>query len=276
MASVSPTTLSESKSGRIAGRFARAAARSAGALVTYITAGYPTPADTVSVLQGIAEAGADVIEFGIPFSDPLADGPTIQRASQRAIAAGATLARSLEALAEFRARSDTPVVVFTYLNPVLAYGVERFIRDVHAAGADGVLLTDLPVGGDEDLERAFEESPLDLVRLVAPTTPLDRAAQIAARSQGFVYYISRTGVTGATETLRAEIGREIAAIRPHARAPIAVGFGISSPAQAVEAARAADGVVVGSALIDALDREGFSGLFAFVGSLRKALDHAGR
>lgn len=276
MASVSPTTLSESKSGRIAGRFARAAARSAGALVTYITAGYPTPADTVSVLQGIAEAGADVIEFGIPFSDPLADGPTIQRASQRAIAAGATLARSLEALAEFRARSDTPVVVFTYLNPVLAYGVERFIRDVHAAGADGVLLTDLPVGGDEDLERAFEESPLDLVRLVAPTTPLDRAAQIAARSQGFVYYISRTGVTGATETLRAEIGREIAAIRPHARAPIAVGFGISSPAQAVEAARAADGVVVGSALIDALDREGFSGLFAFVGSLRKALDEAGR
>lgn len=276
MASVSPTTLSESKSGRIAGRFARAAARSAGALVTYITAGYPTPADTVSVLQGIAEAGADVIEFGIPFSDPLADGPTIQRASQRAIAAGATLARSLEALAEFRARSDTPVVVFTYLNPVLAYGVEPFIRDVHAAGADGVLLTDLPVGGDEDLERAFEESPLDLVRLVAPTTPLDRAAQIAARSQGFVYYISRTGVTGATETLRAEIGREIAAIRPHARAPIAVGFGISSPAQAVEAARAADGVVVGSALIDALDREGFSGLFAFVGSLRKALDEAGR
>lgn len=276
MASASPTTSSESRSGRIAERFARAAARGAGALVTYITAGYPTPADTVSVLEGIAGAGADVIEFGIPFSDPLADGPTIQRASQRAIAAGATLARSLESLAEFRARSDTPVVVFTYLNPVLAYGVERFIRDVHAAGADGVLLTDLPVGGDDELERAFEESPLDLVRLVAPTTPLDRAAQIAARSQGFVYYISRTGVTGATESLRAEIGREIEAIRPHARVPIAVGFGISSPAQAVEAARAGDGAVVGSALIDALDREGFSGLFAFVGSLRKALDEAGR
>ncbi len=276
MASASPIMSPERKSGRIGERFARCAARGAGALVTYVTAGYPAPADTLDVLLRVAEAGADVIEFGIPFSDPLADGPTIQRASHRAIAAGATLAGSLEALAEFRAHADTPVVVFTYLNPLLAYGVERFIRDSHAAGADGVLLTDLPVGGDVALERAFEESPLDLVRLLAPTTPPDRAARIAARSRGFLYYISRTGVTGATDTLRAEIGREIDAIRPHAAAPIAVGFGISTPAQAVEAARAADGVVVGSALIDALDRGGTSGLVEFVGSLRKALDAAQR
>lgn len=274
MASASPTTSSESRNGRIAERFARAAARSAGALVTYITAGYPTPVDTVAVLEGVAEAGADVIELGIPFSDPLADGPTIQRSSQRAIAAGATLASSLEALAEFRGRSDTPVVLFTYLNPLLAYGVERFIRDVHDAGADGVLLTDLPVDGDADLERAFEDSPLDLVRLLAPTTPPERAARIAARAQGFLYYISRTGVTGTTRTLRDGIAREVEAIRPHAAVPIAVGFGISSPAQAAEVARASDGVVVGSALIEALDRDGMRGLYSFVGSLREALDGA--
>ncbi|HEX7119031.1 MAG TPA: tryptophan synthase subunit alpha [Longimicrobiales bacterium] len=273
---MSQTTSSDPQGGRLAECFARVRSEGSRALVTYLTAGYPRPADTVALLEAVAGAGADVIELGIPFSDPLADGPTIQRASHRAIEAGTTLAGTLEALASFRSRSGTPVVLFTYLNPVLGYGVDRFLGDAHAAGADGVLLTDLPVGSDPAMERAFEDSPLDLVRLIAPTTPPERAVEIAARAQGFLYYISRTGVTGATRTLRSELGREVEALRAHTRAPIAVGFGISTPEQAAEVARAADGVVVGSALIDALDREGADGLVARVGSLRRALDVAVR
>lgn len=259
---------------RIADAFRRARDERRTAVVAFLAAGDPDYETTVALARAAVAAGADLIELGSPFSDPLADGPTIQRSSQRAIAAGATLASSLEALAEFRGRFGTPVVLFTYLNPLLAYGVERFIRDVHDAGADGVLLTDLPVDGDAALERAFEDSPLDLVRLLAPTTPPERAARIAARAQGFLYYISRTGVTGTTRTLRDGIAREVEAIRPHAAVPIAVGFGISSPAQAAEVARASDGVVVGSALIEALDRDGMRGLYSFVGSLREALDGA--
>ncbi|HEX6937827.1 MAG TPA: tryptophan synthase subunit alpha [Longimicrobiales bacterium] len=271
MASVSQTTSFEANGGRIGERFARLRADGARALITYLTAGYPRPADTGALLDAVADGGADVIELGVPFSDPLADGPTIQRASQRALESGVTLAWTLEQLSAFRARSATPVVLFTYLNPVLGYGVDRFLRDARDAGADGVLLTDLPVGSDAALEEAFEGSPLALVRLIAPTTPPDRAARIASRAQGFLYYISRTGVTGATRTLRSEIGREVEALRAHARAPIAVGFGISTPDQAAEVARAADGVVVGSALIDALDRGGAADLVALVRSLAAAV-----
>ncbi len=268
-------TISRDTTGRIAQRFARLREAGDRALVTYLTAGYPKPADTASLLTVLAESGADVIELGIPFSDPLADGPTIQRASQQAIGAGATLAWALEEVASFRARFETPVVVFSYLNPVIAYGVDRFVRDSVEAGADGVLITDLPPGSDPALERTFQECPLEWIQLLAPTTPAERAADIAARAQGFIYYISRTGVTGARSTLRNEVRPEVEALRPHARVPIVVGFGISSPEQAAEVARVADGVVVGSALIDALDRGGVDAFRALLGSLRSALDGIG-
>lgn len=240
--------------------------------MTYLTAGYPAPGATGPLLDRLAAEGADIIELGIPFSDPLADGPTIQRASHRAIEAGATLRTTLDELAAFRARSGTAVVLFSYLNPVLAYGIERFLVDAAAAGADGLLLTDLALGSDPALEERFEAGGLPLIRLIAPTTPAERAARIARRAEGFIYYISRTGVTGESATLREGIGSEVAAIREHTDAPIAVGFGISSPEQAAEVAGVADGIIVGSALINALDRGGEDEMGAFVRSLRRALD----
>jgi tryptophan synthase alpha chain len=220
----------------------------------------------------MVDAGADLIELGIPFSDPLADGPTIQRSSQRALEAGASLAGALRELAEFRAEYETPIVIFSYLNPVLAYGVEKFIDDAMAAGVDGVLIGDLPVGGNAALETVFEESPLSFIRLIAPTTPQERARLIARRAQGFLYYISRTGVTGESVALRDGLVREIATLREETDLPIAVGFGISTPEQAAEVARVADGVIIGSALINVLDREGPAGMERWLREIREAID----
>lgn len=248
----------------------RAAGRTA--LIPYLTAGYPTPTETPELLRRLADGGADILELGVPFSDPLADGPTIQRASQRAIEAGSSLAATLDALTEFRTTHDTPVILFTYLNPVLAYGTQRFLTDAAAAGAQGVLITDLPVDSDPALEAELERSPLALVRLVAPTTLPARAADIARRAQGFVYFISRTGVTGARGTLREQLAGEVASLRQATSVPIAVGFGVSTADQAAAVARLADGVVVGSALIDVLDRGWAGAAEAFVRSLRAALD----
>jgi tryptophan synthase alpha chain len=244
------------------------------ALIPYVTAGYPSPAATLDALDHLVRGGADIIELGVPFSDPVADGPTIQRASQRAIEQGVTLAWTLQTLHEFRRRHATPVVLFTYLNPILRYGAESFIADAAEAGAQGVLVTDLPVGADPVLEQRLETSPLALVRLIAPTTRKDRALVIAARAQGFLYYISRMGVTGATRQLRDTLAAEVAALRAVCSAPIAVGFGISTPEQAGDVARVADGVVVGSALIDALDRGGLPGMQQFLASLRAGMDAA--
>jgi tryptophan synthase alpha chain len=256
----------------LAGRFA--AWRSAGrrALIPYVTAGYPHPAATLDVLDNLVSAGADIIELGVPFSDPVADGPTIQRASQRAIEQGTTLDWTLRTLREFRRRHDTAVVLFTYLNPILRYGVDAFLVDAADAGAHGILVTDLPVGADVRLEEKLEESALAHVRLIAPTTPPARARLIAARAQGFLYYISRTGVTGATRALRANLPAEIENLRAVSSVPIAVGFGISTAEQAAEVARVADGVVVGSALLDALDRGGLADMQQFLRSLREGMD----
>jgi tryptophan synthase alpha chain len=256
----------------LAGRFA--AWRSAGrrALIPYMTAGYPHPAATLDVLDNLVSAGADIIELGVPFSDPVADGPTIQRASQRAIEQGTTLDWTLGTLREFRRRHDTAIVLFTYLNPILRYGVDAFLVDAADAGAQGILVTDLPVGADARLEEKLEESALAHVRLIAPTTPPARARLIAARAQGFLYYISRTGVTGATRALRADLPAEIESLRAVSSVPIAVGFGISTAEQAAEVARVADGVVVGSALLDALDRGGLAGMQQFLQSLREGMD----
>ena len=246
-------------------------------LVPYLTAGFPDRHATPRLMAALARAGADVIELGVPFSDPLADGPTIQGSSQTALDGGGSLDATLAALRLFRAAATaTPVVLFTYLNPVVRRGVDRFLADALEAGADGVLLTDLPLGEDPELEAAFEASPLALVRLIAPTTPPDRALRIAARAQGFVYYISRAGVTGARSELRQGLAEEVAALREAASVPVVVGFGISTPAQAAEVAGLADGVVVGSALIDAIRDRGEEAAEAFIASLRAALDGAPR
>lgn len=255
----------------IAGAFAARRAEGRAALVPYVTAGYPERGSTVAALEALAGAGADVIELGIPFSDPLADGPTIQHASFVSIEKGTTLESALEDLAAFRRTHETPVVLFTYLNPILRRGVASFLRDAEAAGANGVLLTDLPAGSDPALEKQIVESPLDLVRLVAPTTRPERVPEIAKGGSGFLYYISRTGVTGARSELRAELAEEVGRIRELVDLPVAVGFGISSPEQAATVAAVADGVVVGSAIIQAIDR-GIPEMARFLSSLRAAMD----
>ncbi|MEK9500982.1 tryptophan synthase subunit alpha [Gaopeijia maritima] len=259
-------------SSRIARRFAERAAEGRSVLVPYVTAGFPEADTTTALLPALAEAGADVIEVGIPFSDPLADGPTIQDSSFRALENGTTVARVLDFVREFRREHDTPVVLFTYLNPVYHYGLDAFCRDAAEAGADGVLLTDLPAGADPELEGAFERHGLDAIRLLAPTTADSRIGEVAAGGRGFLYYISRTGVTGARADLPPELEAEVRRIRDRVGLPVAVGFGISTPEQARAVAHLADGVVVGSALVRRLDEAGVEGARAFVASLREAMD----
>lgn len=260
---------------RLARAFASRNDAGQAALVPYVTAGYPDGASTARLLLGLADAGADVIELGIPFSDPVADGPTIQAASFAALSAGMTLGRALSLLREFRAQRDTPVVVFSYLNPVMRYGVQAFLAEAAEAGASGLLLTDLPAGADPAVEAQVDASGLALIRLIAPTTSGDRLRSIVRDARGFLYYISRTGVTGARQDLRDALAREVSAIREIAALPIAVGFGISTPDQAARVAAVADGVVVGSALVRALEVGGIEGAVGFCRSLRDGMDGAG-
>jgi tryptophan synthase alpha chain len=213
---------------------------------------------------------ADIIEVGVPFSDPLADGPTIQRSTFRALQGGMTLGGTLEMIDRVRLRR--PVVVFSYLNPILHYGLERFIQDAEALGVAGVLFTDLPAGSDSDVESVLARSRLDLIRLIAPTTRPERLSAAVAGARGFVYLVARLGVTGASERLAEDLEGSIRRVRGATPLPIAVGFGISTPAQAVAVARHADGVVVGSALVDTLDRAGVKGARRFLEDLRQGLD----
>lgn len=261
--------------GRIRAAFAARRAEGRAALVPYVTAGFPDRGSTVDALEALAGAGADVIELGIPFSDPLADGPTIQHASFVSIEKGTTLEHVLEDLAAFRARNPTPVVLFTYLNPLLRRGMANFLREAEAAGADGLLVTDLPTGSDPAREKAIVESSLDLVRLVAPTTPLARIPVVARGGSGFLYYISRTGVTGARGELRTELAAEVGRVKQAVELPVAVGFGISTPEQAAAVATVADGVVVGSALVQALGLGGIPEGARFLASLRAGIDAVG-
>jgi len=259
-------------SSRIARVFAERAEQRRGVLVPYITAGFPEADTTVALMRAIADAGADVIELGVPFSDPLADGPTIQASSFRALENGTTVKTVFEALRTFRESHDTAVVLFTYLNPVMRYGDEAFCRDAVAAGADGLLLTDLPAGSDPELETRIATSGLDLIRLLAPTTEVGRVAAVSDQAAGFLYYISRTGVTGARSELPDDLVERVEEIRARVGLPVAVGFGISTPEQARAVAAVADGVVVGSALIKVVESEGVEGAARFIGSLREALD----
>lgn len=230
------------------------------ALIPYLTAGFPTPAISLDALRRVAEAGADFVEVGVPFSDPLADGPTIQRTTQTALEQGMTVPRVLELIRQ--AALAVPVIIMTYLNPVLSYGVQRFARDAHDAGAAGVLLTDLPAGADPAIEAAVTNSALSLIRLVAPTTDDRRLATALQGATGFIYLISRLGVTGARADVPPDLDAQVQRIRAASSTPlpVAVGFGIGTPAQAAAAARSADGVIVGSALMDALAKGGIPAL----------------
>jgi tryptophan synthase alpha chain len=249
-------------------RFAALAAQGRKALVCYVTAGHPDPVRSVSLLQGLERAGADVIEVGVPFSDPLADGPVIQRSSQTAIEHGMTLERTLGIISE--ARLGVPVVLFSYLNPIIAAGPQVLER-AKAAGVHGVLVTDLPVGADPEREAWFGASGLDFVRLVAPTTPAARMAEIARHGGGFVYLISRLGVTGEQQSLASNLPATVARLRSSTTLPLCIGFGISTPAQAREAAMLGDGVVVGSAIVRAADVS-VDDAIALTASLRAAID----
>lgn len=239
------------------------------ALIPYLTAGFPSFGASEEAIRA-ADETADILEIGVPFSDPLADGPTIQRSTFEALRQGMTLARTLELVD--RVRPARPVVIFSYLNPILRYGVERFLRDADGLGVAGLLLTDLPAGSDPAVESAVRRSPLDLIRLIAPTTRPERLASAVAGAGGFVYLVARLGVTGATASLAADLGESVARVRRATDLPVAVGFGISGAEQAAAVARLADGVVVGSALVDRLAREGVEGARRFLEELRAALE----
>lgn len=239
------------------------------ALIPYLTAGHPTRAASLEALRH-ADTHADIIEVGVPFSDPLADGPVIQRSTFTALAGGMTLAKTFELLAE--ARLERPVVLFSYLNPVRRYGVARFLVEAERHGVAGVLLTDLPAGGDAEIEGAFAASPIDLIRLIAPTTSTARVAEALRGARGFVYVVARLGVTGASATLADDLAATVARVRAATDLPVAVGFGISTADQARRVAMMADGVVVGSALVDRLEHEGPAGAERFLRGLRAALD----
>ncbi len=232
--------------------------------IAYITAGDPSPERTVEIALALEEAGVDILELGIPFSDPLADGATIQAAAGRAIAAGTTIPGVFEMIRGIRSTSELPVVLFTYLNPVYVYGYARFMRDAAEAGADGLLILDLPP--DEALRNAeFAGSHgLHSIQLIAPTTPPERMAVIAKAAEGFIYYVSREGVTGEQVSLSRGIADQVAEIRRHTSLPVAVGFGISTPEQAAEVAGAADAVVVGSAIVRKIAETGDSSSLAEV------------
>lgn len=255
-------------------RFSQRLEEGRAALIPYICAGFPDRQKSLDLMRAAAGAGADVIELGIPFSDPLADGPTIQAATFESLAKGMTLRGALDLLREFRETHDTPVVLFTYLNPVHRFGVAEFVNAAVEAGAQGVLVTDLPAGADPALEQELRAGGLDLIRLLAPTTDPARVPFVSEGASGFLYYISRTGVTGAREAMRAGVADEVATLRGKVGLPIAVGFGISTPEQAALVAESADGVVVGSALVDLVGREGVEAGAAFLASLREAIDGA--
>jgi tryptophan synthase alpha chain len=260
----------------IEGVFARARAERRAALIGYVVAGDPDRETSLAVLDAITAAGVDLIELGIPYGDPLADGPTIAAAGQRALNGGMTLAASIELAAEARARGAAPILFFTYVNPVDRYGAERFARDARGAGAAGAIVPDVPLEELDSFAPPLREQGLAIPLLIAPTTPPERAARLAAASTGFVYLVSRLGVTGARrEPDVAWVAAEIERLRTTTQLPLTVGFGISTPAHAAAVGAVADGVIVGSALVDSY--AGASGAEAarragrYAASLRAAL-----
>jgi tryptophan synthase alpha chain len=238
---------------RIAAKFAALKAAGRGALVTYLQGYDPDAATSLAILRGLPGAGADLIEVGVPFTDPMADGPSIQRAAQRALKAGASLGGVLALVRDFR-RDDatTPIILMGYYNPILAYGVDSFCTAAADSGVDGLIVVDVPPEEADEIEPQAKAAGLDLIRLVAPTTDDARLPRVLAATSGFVYYVSITGITGTRSASAASLEAAIPRIRQHTDLPIAIGFGIRTPMQAAEAAKLADGAVVGTALVDTL------------------------
>jgi tryptophan synthase alpha chain len=245
--------------------FARLRSERGKGFIPYICAGDPTLEKTVDLVRILEDAGADLVELGIPFSDPLADGIVNQLASQRALNAGATVRGVLDCVRHIRATSTVPIVLYSYLNPILQFGFNKFHREAEAAGIDGLLILDLPPEEDVGVEFASSESDIGRdddaakvlhIRLIAPTTPAERMQTIVKRAKGFLYYVSREGVTGLRETVASSLDEKIAQLRKFSDLPIAVGFGVSNAEQAREVARHADAVVVGSAIVDLIAKHG--------------------
>ncbi len=243
--------------------FARVGEQGRAALMPYYTIGYPTLPLSVEIVEEIAHSGADLIELGVPFSDPLADGPTIQHSTQVALEQGASLRACLEAVATLRQRGvEQPLILMGYYNPILAYGIERFVSEAAAAGADGFIVPDLPVEEAGELEAACRVYERALIYLLAPTSTAERISAIAARSSAFIYLVSLTGVTGARQSLPPDLADFIQRVKRQTALPLAVGFGISTPQQVRQVASLAEGVIVGSALIRAVEQAADPGLAA--------------
>jgi tryptophan synthase alpha chain len=269
-------------SDRIERRFAELAQAGRAGLVTFLCAGDPDPETSAAILAGLPAAGADLIEIGMPFSDPMADGPTIQAGSLRALKAGMTLARTLDLVRRVRGHDPaTPIVLMGYFNPIWRYGPARFLDDARAAGVDGLIVVDLPPEEDDELCAPARGRGLHFIRLVTPTTNDRRLPKVLGNASGFLYYVSIAGITGTKAPLADQVGEAVARLRAHSALPVAVGFGIRTPAQAAAIARVADAAVIGSALVghiaEALDANGGAqadlaqSLFTQVGELAAAV-----
>ncbi|MBI5166355.1 MAG: tryptophan synthase subunit alpha [candidate division NC10 bacterium] len=260
---------------RIDETFARLKEKGKRALIPFITAGDPDFGTTRELAWEFEERGADILELGVPFSDPLADGKTIQKASQRALERGATLRKILGLVEEIRSSASIPLVLMSYYNPILRYGLKEFSRDASSAGMDGLIVPDLPPEEAEPLLRADEAHGVDTIFLLAPTSPEARISLISKLSQGYIYYVSLRGVTGARAELVPDLASAVARIRPYTEKPIAVGFGISTPEQAREVALYSDGVIVGSAIVNQIERHlGQRDLITLVGDFLASMKRA--
>jgi tryptophan synthase alpha chain len=248
-----PLRMSTMSTTRIDKRFAQLKAQGRAALVTFLTAGDPDAETSLALIKALPKAGADVIELGMPFTDPMADGPAIQASSQRALRAGQTMKKTLAMVRAFRKTDDaTPIVLMGYYNPIYVFGVERFLSDAKAAGVDGLIVVDLPPEEDAELCLPALKAGLSFVRLATPTTDDRRLPAVLANTSGFVYYVSITGVTGAAAPDADKVRSAVERIKRHTALPVAVGFGVRTAAHARAIAKGADGIVVGSALVDAL------------------------
>jgi len=257
--------------GRIEDKFAQLKSRGETALVTFITAGDPDLGTTEEVVLELERAGCDLIELGVPFSDPMADGPTIQLSSERALASGTTLPGILELVRRLRERTQVPIVLMGYFNPIFAYGPERFATDAAAAGVDGLLVVDLPPEESAELQVATDQCGLDLIFLLTPTSNPSRVEAVSRLGRGFIYYVSVAGVTGARSEVADTLAARVTSVRAELSLPLVVGFGISDPAQAGQVAQVADGVVVGSALVKYFERYQGAELLQELGSFVAAL-----
>jgi len=259
---------------RIQAAFQRTRERGEKALIAYVMAGDPALEDTETYVRQLAEAGADVVELGVPFSDPIADGPVIQQAAERALRSGTSLKKILATVRSLRTKTQVPLVLMAYYNSIFRYGEAAFCRDAVAAGVDGLIVPDMPTDEAGTIHPLAEKAGLDVIFLLAPTSTAKRQAGVARLSRGFIYYVSLTGITGAKLTDKADVGKKVREIRRYTKTPVAVGFGIATPDDAREVARIADGVIVGSALVKVIAEGDHGTVAARLSSFTRSLKTA--